>query len=250
MAGNEFLHIRFKDYTRKNEPTPIPALAECVSLGRVGLKSSLVPDERLLPPESLRFFSLDPDWMGCLVHGAFSIGANAGTNHWSGESEQHPVTANLTADKPVDGFLLKSEVVSGYPGMDIEVYETANSTTPLPILRRQLAPDTILCLYEGAAQQVRFHLKPDVLHFGFDETETSLVKYLNGADAMQSETSTVVEVDAASRVVNIATLFDAAQTYWHTNPRAESAFKEFGSGHFALALLEGVAQVNYNRKES
>ena len=35
----------------------------------------LVPDEAMLPPESLRFFYLDPNWTSALLDGAMSIGA-------------------------------------------------------------------------------------------------------------------------------------------------------------------------------
>ena len=36
----------------------------------------LVPDERMLPLESIRFFYLDPNWVAALSDGAFSIGRN------------------------------------------------------------------------------------------------------------------------------------------------------------------------------
>ena len=36
----------------------------------------LVPDERMLPPESIRFFYLDINWIDSLLDGAFSIGRN------------------------------------------------------------------------------------------------------------------------------------------------------------------------------
>ncbi|HTF04001.1 MAG TPA: hypothetical protein VK826_08245, partial [Bacteroidia bacterium] len=36
----------------------------------------LVPDEGMLPPESIRFFYLDINWVEALVDGAFSIGRN------------------------------------------------------------------------------------------------------------------------------------------------------------------------------
>ena len=34
----------------------------------------LVPDERMLPPESIRFFYLDPGWIATLIQGATSVG--------------------------------------------------------------------------------------------------------------------------------------------------------------------------------
>ena len=40
----------------------------------------LVPDERMLPPESIRFFRVDPTWVDCLADGAFSIGRVASSD--------------------------------------------------------------------------------------------------------------------------------------------------------------------------
>ena len=39
--------------------------------------SYLVPDERMLPPESIRFFHVDQNWIDALIDGAFSIGRAA-----------------------------------------------------------------------------------------------------------------------------------------------------------------------------
>src|SRR5262245_19805440 len=36
----------------------------------------LIPDEGMLPPESIRFFYLDMNWVDALLDGAFSIGRN------------------------------------------------------------------------------------------------------------------------------------------------------------------------------
>lgn len=202
----------------------------------------LVPDERLLPPESLRFFTLDPDWMTCLVHGAFSIGRDAGADHWQEAHDGHPIVQHLDAQDPISGFLLKSEVASGYPGMQIEVYgREAGLAQQLTVLKRQLSPDIVLCLFTGELKEVRFHLKPDVLHFGFEQkSDGSFIKYLHDPEGREREESIAVEINGATRVVELAGLFDAVKLDWG-NPA------EFGSGHFALALMEGVQQVVYLR---
>jgi hypothetical protein len=57
----------------------------------------LVPDERMLPSESIRFFYLDWFWIKCLQDGALSI-----------SSETNPCKK-----KVITGFLLRSEVVAG-----------------------------------------------------------------------------------------------------------------------------------------
>ena len=36
--------------------------------------TNLVADERMLPPDSMRFFYLDPGWLKCLLEGACSVG--------------------------------------------------------------------------------------------------------------------------------------------------------------------------------
>jgi hypothetical protein len=48
-------------------------LARLVLLYRVPF-TYLVADERMLPPDSLRFFYLDPGWLKCLLEGACSVG--------------------------------------------------------------------------------------------------------------------------------------------------------------------------------
>src|SRR6476620_8800187 len=39
--------------------------------------SYLVPDSRMLPAESIRFFAVDPNWITALIDGALSIGATS-----------------------------------------------------------------------------------------------------------------------------------------------------------------------------
>ena len=48
-------------------------LARLVLLYRVPF-TNLVADERMLPPDSMRFFYLDPGWLKCLLEGACSVG--------------------------------------------------------------------------------------------------------------------------------------------------------------------------------
>ena len=48
-------------------------LARLVLLYRVPF-TYLVADERMLPPDSIRFFYLDPGWLKCLLEGACSVG--------------------------------------------------------------------------------------------------------------------------------------------------------------------------------
>ncbi len=112
----------------------------------------LVPDARLLPNESIRFFYLDRSWTDRLVDGAIAVG-KIGTREQAhhqahapnlqsqldltervvrimqrglpANSETQPSTpANTNAAGIVTGFLLRSAAVSGWPSMDVRAFNT------------------------------------------------------------------------------------------------------------------------------
>ena len=77
----------------------------------------LVPDERMLPFESIRFFQVDPIWVECLVDGAFSIGRVLPSDHQQDKLHQQ------NKQNKVSGFLLRSDVVAGWPGLQVDGYD-------------------------------------------------------------------------------------------------------------------------------
>jgi hypothetical protein len=110
----------------------------------------LVPDERLLPDESIRFFYLDRSWTDRLVDGAIAVG-KIGTREQA-HHQAHAPTVNQQLDQSerivrslqrgksnfatlklnndhspsgadlITGFLLRSQAVSGWPGADVRAY--------------------------------------------------------------------------------------------------------------------------------
>jgi len=164
----------------------------------------LVPDERMLPPESIRFFYLDMNWVDTLIDGAYSIGRNLAVKP-SGKKTvaqlkdavthqlvRHQVNSSAGSIRaaglgqlpiPVDfsqvisGFLLRSEIVQHYPGLGVNAYldgqAPGQTQTPtlMPILRfERLGPasDTLLCLLLGDVYRLDIHEAPEQLHYGFD----------------------------------------------------------------------------------
>ncbi len=156
----------------------------------------------MLPPESIRFFYLDPNWAAALLDGAYSIGRNltvsGDTNSMALDQASTPM-ANAHRDlaaasmRPellgqeapvidfhtVSGFILRSSLVQNYPGMGVNPYPlggTPDNTDPtkvvlLNILRmEQLGPnsDTLICLIEGDAYRIDIHEAPEALHYGLD----------------------------------------------------------------------------------
>ncbi|MCB1087153.1 MAG: hypothetical protein KDM63_08920 [Verrucomicrobiae bacterium] len=165
----------------------------------------LVPDERILPPESIRFFYVDMNWVDALVDGAFSIGRNQTIQPSEPSLNQDKavmptVKTQVAAQVPehrasalgletppaslevVSGFLLRSAVVQDYKGIGVNAYPKGGTppTTESPsvgqidllnVIRLEaLGPgsDILLCLIDGDAVQIDVHESPEHLHYGID----------------------------------------------------------------------------------
>jgi len=147
----------------------------------------LVPDTRLLPAESLRFFYVDGNWQDRLLDGALSIGANstgdtllmqqvyqAASGQVAARAAGYRASLRGTAatGTPVGGTwtgcLFRSIVVSTWPG--VEVYATAAGQT-VPIIRMDLITSSILLvIFNGVPDTVQFVEPGEGLHFGVDGT--------------------------------------------------------------------------------
>lgn len=140
----------------------------------------LVPDETLLPSESIRFYQLDQYWIQCLLNGAYSIGHVAGEDTLPASFYKYNAAADANPTA-VSGFLLRSQVVSDWPTLMVEspsvrptITNPDPATTYLPKLRMErLAPDILFCLFEGEATYFDIHLKPETIHFGFNRPDVA-----------------------------------------------------------------------------
>jgi hypothetical protein len=142
----------------------------------------LVPDERMLPPESMRFFYVDPNWISALTDGAVSIGL--------GSSKESATQAALTqqlqqmaatvargyragslrqdapppANGPNAGLLIRSALISGWPGLVVRATKGGNAVT---LLRADhLASGVLFCLFNGVPDTVTLAEPHEGLEFG------------------------------------------------------------------------------------
>ena len=155
----------------------------------------LVPDEEMLPRESMRFFEVDTDWLLCLRDGALSIGRSGHGPTWRGQ--EMGITGMAGPVPPMSGFLLRSDLVTDYPGLMIGATGQPledGAETLLPIRIAHLSPRVLLALYPPGLQAVDLHLHPQVLHFERDiETDGAALPAL-------------ADVVAATGATNAATL--------------------------------------------
>jgi hypothetical protein len=178
----------------------------------------LVPDERMLPPESIRFCQLDQVWVDCLVDGAFSLGRLTGRLKPADRRQQSLLVGAVPAHDTVSGFLLRSSVVSGWPGLIVDGYAGGRSLTALR--QDRLSPDVLLCLFAGELARVEIHQQPQTLHFGTAELTDEPDGGWRGPDG-------VVNIDRLVQLLRTGPSFTAAD--------------------FAARTVEGVPRVTFLR---
>jgi hypothetical protein len=149
----------------------------------------LVPHQSLLPSESLRFFHLDDNWVDALVDGAFSIAVRNVENKRSAlrsdlqsslskivyqyrlrlqgkNPEWEPSETYMKT--PKSGFLLRSRVVAGWPGVEVTAKTNAADDPNIPKILRfdQIAEGVLFCLVRGEITEVTFREPREGITFG------------------------------------------------------------------------------------
>jgi hypothetical protein len=202
----------------------------------------LVPDERMLPRESIRFFWVDHLWVDCLCDGAFSIGRVMTADDQ--DKAVLPEKPPLAGTDRVSGFLLRSEVVAGWPGLLVDGFGTA--PTPLDRLRMErLSENVLICLFAGDVRSVALYLKPESLHFGLDGAAgdlRSLTKKLRpseGQEALEPLAVAWRDDDEKARVIAISKL--AGDMSERLNVSV------FSSAQFARQMIEAAPRITFNR---
>ncbi len=168
----------------------------------------LVPDERMLPLPSMRFFRIDPLWIKRLLEGACSVGRNSTEAEMVDEilgdeffrlavdncsnvrrrpSENgSPQTVNVPPTFPFEGFILRSPVVRGWQGLEMEAWywkKGEKEPLPAPPLRiDRLAPDIMLCIFNGPLAKIEIRQPPEGMHFGADGFQKMSLRNVTAKD--------------------------------------------------------------------
>lgn len=162
----------------------------------------LVPDSNILPPESLKFFTIDPQWINALLGGALSVGrieskqvllnkAKSGIfsasiinemrrlrqqshSSSSSDTETNPgVNTQLPdATNSFSGFLLRSRILEGWKGTEIRAYSSENNQGNKELLfirSERLAPDILFGLVDGQLKQLEITQPKECLHFAVED---------------------------------------------------------------------------------
>ena len=253
----------------------------------------LVPDERMLKADSIRFFYLDPYWLKCLLEGACSVGRSNSHDELvdkhlrdnflklafdesqnirtrqaeqsNGNSMNLPVSNNALPENEdwltLTGFLMRSPVVKGWQGLEMRAWnqsgEDAEQKKPMTPLRiDRLAPDIMLCIFNGKVQRIEIKQPPEGMHFGAtvdgEKYKKGCLRRLDGKPenaGRQIPGSDEVKVPLrnGTRVVDVAALADKLKTELEKkelNMRDKN--QKFTSAEFAVQMVESPGRAIFD----
>jgi len=252
----------------------------------------LVPDMEMLPMESIKFFHCDTTWLSYLADGALSIGRSASADHINdevhlprlkllsrksikaergralghlsvhlNEKESHLLNAEPNkASETITGFLLRSGVVKDWEGLQVAAFGA--NDVPCQLLRMDhLSPNVLLCMYEGVVTRIRINEHPEVLHFGFEKTDTlqKSFRYLNDkykdkAPGSQIDEKVIKPIDLTPKDEQLSHLRKGNTRIVRINNLAQAMKVElekvnykdsFTAAEFALEMVAGAEAVNF-----
>jgi hypothetical protein len=193
----------------------------------------LIPDERLLPVESIRFLRMDQQWIRELLDGAFSIGrltaGDAALDH------AYPLPVSIPA---ATGALIRSDIVAGYPGLLVDGYASSDTSAPLPLIRMaRLTPNILLCLFEGTLTRLDVHQRAECLHFAVElPAEGQFGKALRDATGSTGPVLPPLPLGPGGRLP-IGELAGSMSTVLGVSP--------FGAGDFARQMIETAERISF-----
>lgn len=150
----------------------------------------LVPDSRMLPAESIRFFYIDQNWLNAAVDGAISLGQESSktalfTELTKGMLQEaalqalgistdasEGVTPGATPTPPaiMSGVLIRSALVTGWPNLVIKPKAATPADTTMNILRmKSLSSSVLLCIFDGVPDNIEISEPSESLGFGVDD---------------------------------------------------------------------------------
>lgn len=195
----------------------------------------LVPDAGLLPPESIRFFNIDPTWMDRVVDGVFSA-ANTGTvdqvfgasmlamirNAIDGDLTTLAVASapstHWTGGQPMTGMLIRSDLVRRWPNLVVRAFSTApddyddiDNLGTVGVLRAEpISKDIYIAVFGGTPAMVHIREPFTGTRFGVEEASPGSTSWtVDGHNADGTPTHAAVQVgykNQAKRTIDVAGL--------------------------------------------
>ena len=237
----------------------------------------LVPDSRMLAPETLRFFYLDNNWLRALLDGATSIGMQSSRDSFFTEimgeliydsattAAQTMRAQRIGVDPPaaeveenlISGFLLRSAVVAGWP--NLAVRGGMNDGSFLKTLRMDRpAGDLLICLFRGVPDFVEFGEPQEGFRFGVDDDGRLPMRQpvAGGPVPLGSQLPTPLQVVPGSlrtggnNVLDIGSATGLVHQIEDALDTAGVGVPNFGPSDFALQMVKAPEAIHFTSQAS
>jgi hypothetical protein len=235
----------------------------------------LVPDPSMLPVESIRFFFIDGTWVRRLIDGAVSAGINDtadalltmlnfenvveksihGAAALRYKLRDKPVPDDATVSSLQAGFLLRSQVVRGWPGLEVTAVDSTGA--PVHILRMdRLSSDVLLCLFNGLPETVTLQEPTETLHFGVETPDAPFV-YLRsvGGDVplgkqYLDKNNVGIKVGVSMRNADLGVM-NAAATAAAIKKKLDDVYPDFEdqnmtAAEMSIEMIKAAGQISFD----
>ncbi|MFD5918720.1 hypothetical protein ACFVYP_19700 [Kitasatospora sp. NPDC058201] len=161
--------------TAERHTRTLPAWLDELTLLRRVPFNYLVPNPAMLPPESIRLFRIDENWIEALLAGARDVGVHTSLDALVDTALTAAVdrrrTRVRTAETGRAGLLIRSELVEAWPVFDI--LTTTGGANVAELRRDHLAPDTLLLLLDALPDEIVIREPGQGIHFGIDSNDAA-----------------------------------------------------------------------------
>jgi hypothetical protein len=240
--------------------------------------NNLIADARLLPDESIRFFYLDPNWMNAVRDGALSIAQHSSrdtfyTDMVRGiiEDGVDELSALLRSqllgqdDEPgaddithVSGFLLRSAIVSGWPGLSVQGLDGGGN--PLKVLRQDhLSDNVMLVLFWGSPKTLLLTEPQEGFRFGVNQDGQIALRSLAADSTLGDDLRTTLQIrdmggadgflmrpGTQGRVLNLSPGSSSGLVQGIVAANATASLATFGPAAFALQMINAPMRQTFN----
>ncbi|MGW2197207.1 hypothetical protein ACWCSH_33365, partial [Streptosporangium sp. NPDC001682] len=138
----------------------------------------LVPDGRMLPPESLRLFRIDLAWVQAVLAGAADVGLHTFQDRALDAQIRSAVGRRRSAALPAAGLLIYSTLVRAWP--DFPIFMFADGAQLAELRRERLADDVLLYLFDAVPDRIEIREPGQGIHFGLDHGDVISLRSLGG----------------------------------------------------------------------
>lgn len=240
--------------------------------------NNLIADARLLPDESIRFFYLDQNWMNAIRDGALSIAQHSSRDSFYAEmtrgiiedgvdefsaairsqllgQENEPGADGITH---VSGFLMRSAIVSGWPGLSIQGLDAAGK--PLKVLRQDhVSANVLLVLFWGSPDSLLLTEPQEGFRFGVNQDGQIELRSLTAGSSLGDDLRKELKIrDMAGadgyfmrpgtqgRVLNLMPGSSAGLVQGIVAANSTASLGSFGPAAFALQMINAPMRQTFN----